>query len=154
MKTGSCRRPELRHLSAIEAGFIVFCHTDLEPDIRDLPGFVPVAKYGQRSVINEYELGSVERFRFITSPELARLRGGRGGGRHHALRHHQRGRVPDHRLRRDGAFDVALRGSKSFDMSISAQPEGQVGHPRAAGIRRREVLQRRPGGQQRLDGGG
>lgn len=57
--------------SAIEAGFVVFCHTDCEPDIRDLPGFVPVAKYGQRSMLNENEIGSCERFRFIVSPELA-----------------------------------------------------------------------------------
>lgn len=57
--------------SAIEAGFVVFCHTDCEPDIRDLPGFVPVAKYGSRSMLNENEIGSVERFRFIVSPELA-----------------------------------------------------------------------------------
>lgn len=57
--------------SAIEAGFVVFGHTDLEPDIRDLPGFVPVAKYASRQPINEYEIGSVERYRFILSPELA-----------------------------------------------------------------------------------
>ena len=54
----------------IEAGFLVFCHTDLEPDIRDLPGFVKVAEYGTRKPVNEYEIGSVERFRFILSPEL------------------------------------------------------------------------------------
>ena len=57
--------------SAIEAGFIVFGHTDLEHDIRQLPDFVPVAKYAQRQPINEYELGSVGRYRFILSPELA-----------------------------------------------------------------------------------
>ncbi len=54
----------------VEAGFLVFCHTDLEPDIRDLPGFVKVAEYGTRKPVNEYEIGSVERFRFILSPEL------------------------------------------------------------------------------------
>jgi N4-gp56 family major capsid protein len=57
--------------SAIEAGFIVFCHTDCEHDIRRLEDFVPVAKYANRSPINEYELGSVGRFRFVVSPELA-----------------------------------------------------------------------------------
>jgi N4-gp56 family major capsid protein len=57
--------------SAIEAGFVVFCHTDCEHDIRLLNDFVPVSKYANRSVINEYELGSVGRFRFIVSPELA-----------------------------------------------------------------------------------
>ena len=57
--------------SAIEAGFIVFCHTDCEHDIRRLEDFVPVGKYANRAPINANELGSVGRFRFIVSPELA-----------------------------------------------------------------------------------
>lgn len=57
--------------SAIEAAFVVFCHTDCEYDIRRLEDFVPVAKYANRKPINENELGSVGRFRFIISPELA-----------------------------------------------------------------------------------
>lgn len=57
--------------SAIEAGFIVFVHTDCEPDIRDLPGFVPCAKYANKQMINENEIGSCERFRFIVSKELS-----------------------------------------------------------------------------------
>lgn len=57
--------------SAIEAGFLVFCHTDCEHDIRRLEDFVPVAKYANRQPINEHELGSVGRYRFIVSPELA-----------------------------------------------------------------------------------
>lgn len=56
--------------AAIEAGFIVFCHTDCEHDIRRLEDFVPVAKYANRSPINENELGAVGRFRFVVSPEL------------------------------------------------------------------------------------
>lgn len=57
--------------SAIEAGFIVFCHTHCEHDVRRLEDFVPVAKYANRSPLNEHELGSVGRFRFIVSPELS-----------------------------------------------------------------------------------
>lgn len=56
---------------AIEAGYLVFCHTDLEPAIRDLPGFIATADYGSRKTIHEMEIGSVERFRFVLSPELA-----------------------------------------------------------------------------------
>ncbi len=56
--------------SAVSAGYIVFCSTDIEPDIRDLPGFVPIEKYAGKDVINENEIGSVERYRFITSKEL------------------------------------------------------------------------------------
>lgn len=57
--------------SAIEAGFIVFVHTDAEHDIRRLEDFTPVAKYASRDPISPHELGSVGRFRFITSKELA-----------------------------------------------------------------------------------
>lgn len=62
----------------VEAGFLVFCSTDMEPDIRNLPGFKHVSEYGQRKPIHEMELGSVERFRFITSPELAPTLGASG----------------------------------------------------------------------------
>lgn len=56
---------------AVEESYIVFCHTDMEPAIRALPGFVHVADYGQRRLVSECEIGTVERFRFVLSPELA-----------------------------------------------------------------------------------
>jgi N4-gp56 family major capsid protein len=56
--------------SAVEAGFLVFCHTDGEHDIRGLPNFIEVAKYGTRKPVHEMELGSAGRYRFILSPEL------------------------------------------------------------------------------------
>lgn len=55
----------------VEAAFLVFCHTDVEHDIRALDGFKHVSEYGQRKVVHPLELGSVGRFRFIVSPELA-----------------------------------------------------------------------------------
>lgn len=55
----------------VESSYLVFVHTDGEADVRDLAGFVHVSEYGQRKVVNENEIGSVENFRFITSPELA-----------------------------------------------------------------------------------
>lgn len=57
--------------SFVEAGFVVFCHTDCEHDIRQLQDFIPVAAYANRAPLNENELGSVGRFRFIVSKELA-----------------------------------------------------------------------------------
>lgn len=54
----------------IEASFIAVGHTDLESDIRDLPGFTPVAEYGSRKPLHEYELGTVENVRYILSPDL------------------------------------------------------------------------------------
>lgn len=71
MKTSILAPGPAYDTSAIEAGFLVFCHTDCEHDIRRLEDFVPVAKYASRKPINENELGSVGRFRFIVSPELA-----------------------------------------------------------------------------------
>jgi len=55
----------------VEASYLVFVHTDAEGDVRDLAGFTHVSAYGTRKVANENEIGSVENFRFITSPELA-----------------------------------------------------------------------------------
>lgn len=55
----------------VEAAFVAVCHTDLESDIRNLAGFIPVAEYGQRNPLNEHEIGTVEELRFVTSPDLA-----------------------------------------------------------------------------------
>lgn len=71
MKTSILAAGPAYDTSAIEAGWVCFGHTDLEHDIRQLQDFVPVAKYASRQPINEFELGSVGRYRFILSPELA-----------------------------------------------------------------------------------
>lgn len=55
---------------AIEASYIAVAHTDLESDIRGLPGFTPVAEYGQRQPVCAEEIGSVEDVRYILSPDL------------------------------------------------------------------------------------
>lgn len=55
---------------SVEAAYVAVGHTDLEADIRNLPGFVTVADYGTRSPISEYEIGSVEDVRYILSPDL------------------------------------------------------------------------------------
>lgn len=54
----------------VEAAFIAVCHTDCEADIRGLAGFTPVAEYGSRQPISEYEFGSLEELRFVTSSDL------------------------------------------------------------------------------------
>ncbi len=56
--------------SAIEAAYIVCVHTDVIADCRNLPGWVPVEKYGNRKPIHAAEKGSCEEFRFVASPEL------------------------------------------------------------------------------------
>jgi N4-gp56 family major capsid protein len=58
-------------VSAVEAAYVAVGHTDCDSDIRNLAGFIPVAKYGQRQPISEHEIGSVEQVRYILSPDLA-----------------------------------------------------------------------------------
>jgi len=55
---------------ATEGGFVAFCHSDLDADIRDMAGFVSVADYGSQQPLCPEELGTVEKVRFITSPLL------------------------------------------------------------------------------------
>ena len=57
----------------VEAGFIVFCHTDMEHDIRELQGFVPCVEYGSRQMLHQMELGATDRYRFVISPELTSI---------------------------------------------------------------------------------
>lgn len=55
---------------AVESAYIGVAHTDLESDIRGLPGFTPVAEYGTMSPLCQEEIGSVEDVRYILSPDL------------------------------------------------------------------------------------
>ncbi len=59
----------------VAAGFLVYCHTDLEPDIRALPDFTPTEKYASGTPM-ENEVGKCQRFRFITSPDLPSIQNG------------------------------------------------------------------------------
>ena len=54
----------------MEAAYVAVAHTDVESDIRNLPGFKTTAEYGTRNPISEYEIGSVEDVRYILSPDL------------------------------------------------------------------------------------
>ncbi|TFH51722.1 MAG: N4-gp56 family major capsid protein [Lysobacterales bacterium] len=124
--------------SAIEGGYCVFVHTDAEPDIRDLPNFVPVSKYANRSPINENELGSCEEFRFITSPELAPYLAGGAAVGATGLVSVGAANVdvyPYIVMGEEAAFDVALRGLSSFNLvhlphtqKDKSDPLGQRGY--------------------------
>lgn len=59
----------------VSEGYTVYCHTDLEPDIREMPGFVPVESYATGKPMPN-EIGKVERMRFITSPDLPAIQDG------------------------------------------------------------------------------
>lgn len=55
--------------SAVPAAYNVYIHTDAEPDIRDLPDFIPCEKYASGTAMVG-ELGKVDNFRFILHPDL------------------------------------------------------------------------------------
>lgn len=55
---------------SVEAAYVAVCHTDLENDIRELPGFIHVSDYGNRKTVCDYEIGTVEDVRYCTSPDL------------------------------------------------------------------------------------
>jgi N4-gp56 family major capsid protein len=52
---------------SVEAAYMAICHPDLESDIRNMTGFVPVASYGPHTSPFEGEVGSVEQVRYLTS---------------------------------------------------------------------------------------
>lgn len=59
--------------SPVGRSYPVWVSTDLMPDLRELPGFVPVEAYGDPSIAVDGEVGKCEEFRFIASPELVEV---------------------------------------------------------------------------------
>ena len=55
--------------SPVESALYAFAHTDLEPDIRNLPGFKTCAEY-PTAVGMPYEFGACQNVRFFTTPEF------------------------------------------------------------------------------------
>lgn len=107
--------------SPIEEAFLVFVHTDGAADIRDLPGFVPVAKYAGVDTISPKEIGSLDEFRFILSPELAAYAD--AGGANAALYATTSAAsnidvYPFLIFGEEAMFDIGLKGEDSFDMNV------------------------------------
>lgn len=102
----------------VEGGFLVFCHTDVEHDIRLLQGFKHISEYGQRKPVHEMELGSVGRFRFVVSPDLTPIPD--AGAAVGATGLYSTGGAnidvyPVIVVAEDAWGDVALRGTSSFE---------------------------------------
>lgn len=58
--------------SPVEQAYIVFHHTDLNSDIRNLTGFTKRVEYGSAiKPVHEREIGACEEFRFVPSPLFA-----------------------------------------------------------------------------------
>ena len=55
--------------ASVEPGYVVFIHTDIAADVRDIPNFTPCVAYGSAMTkVHPREIGAVEEFRFVTSP--------------------------------------------------------------------------------------
>ena len=55
--------------SSVEHSYIVFIHTDIVADVRDLPGFTKRVDYGTAiKPVHPREIGACEEFRAVTSP--------------------------------------------------------------------------------------
>lgn len=56
----------------VEESYIVFHHTDVTTDVRDLPGFTKKEEYGGAvKPVHPREIGACEEFRFVPSPLFA-----------------------------------------------------------------------------------
>jgi N4-gp56 family major capsid protein len=60
----------------IQSSYPVYCHTDLEHDIRELPDFKGIEEYGAANIIAPGEIGAAYGFRFILAAELTYYPGG------------------------------------------------------------------------------
>ena len=60
----------------IAAAFIAVTHTDMETDIRNMQGFIPVAKYGNPASAWTNEIGTVEDVRYVRSVLFTPFLGG------------------------------------------------------------------------------
>lgn len=122
---------------AVAAGFIVYCHTDLEPDIRDLPGFIPAEKYASGSPMAN-ELGKCERFRFVTSPEFASILDGGAAVGATGLQSNLGANIDVYQFivaAEDAWSQIAVRGINSLDPTYlppgqksKSDPHGQRGY--------------------------
>lgn len=121
--------------SPVEAGYVVFVHTDVESDIRNLPGFTKVEEYAQRKPVHDREIGSVERFRFVTSPLLMPFDEAGSGTLNGCLGSSNVDVYPAIVIAEDAWGNVALKGMGAVKPTIlsarqknHANPLGQFGY--------------------------
>lgn len=105
---------------AVEASFIGLGHTDLESDIRGLPGFIPVAQYGSRQPICPEEIGSVEDVRYILTQNLTPFAdaGGAHGGNVVSTGGTSADVYPVIYLAKDAFCVTPLKGEEAINMKV------------------------------------
>lgn len=122
----------------VSAAMLVFAHSDCENDIRELPGFKEVSEYANRKPVHPMELGSVDRYRFIISPELVPIDDSGAAVGQTDLVSTTGTSIdvyPYIVIAQDAWADVALRGKDSFDVTHipagkkeKVDPHGQRGY--------------------------
>ena len=122
---------------AVAEGYTVYCHTDMEPDIRDLPGFVPAEKYASGKPMPN-EIGKCERFRFITSPDLPSIQDAGAAVGSTGLQSQSGSNVDVYQFivtAKDAWSQIAVRGKESLDptylppgQKTKSDPLGQRGY--------------------------
>lgn len=119
---------------AVDASFIGFAHTDVEADIRDMPGFTPTEKYGSMKPM-PYEIGKVEDVRYILTPVLSSLPDAGGAkGTMLSTTGTSADVYPIVYIGQDAYGHVAIKGKEAVDMKIrqpgtidSGDKLGQIG---------------------------
>ena len=124
--------------SAVSAGYFVYGHTDLEPEVRELPNFVPVEKYADPSKAVAGEVGTCERFRFVLSPDLPSTQDGGAAIGSTGLYSTSGSNIDVYTLivtAADAWSQVAVRGKESVDPTYlppgqksKSDPHGQRGY--------------------------
>jgi N4-gp56 family major capsid protein len=132
---------------AVAGGYLVYCHTDLEPDIRDLQGFIPAEKYASGTPMPN-ELGKCERFRFITSPLFVSILDGGAAVGATGLQSNGGTSIDVYQFivtAEDAWSQVAVRGASALDPTFipagqksKSDPHGQRGY--AGTIWRKAVM--------------
>jgi len=121
----------------IEQSYIAFGHTELESDIRDMAGFVPVALYGSRERLCEFEVGSCEDTRYVLTAEVTNFADS-GSSTLNGMRSTSDSQVdvyPIVFIARNGYGCVPLKGFNSITPSVlnpgtpsKSDPLGQIGY--------------------------
>lgn len=124
--------------TSVEASFVCYAHTDLEYDIRRLPGFRETAAYAQRKVISDFELGTWQNVRFVISADLNSIPNAGFAVGSTGLKSTGGSNIdvyPMIFLSQDAFAQVKLRGANAIDMSVimpnqkdSSDPLGQRGY--------------------------
>jgi N4-gp56 family major capsid protein len=121
--------------SPVEPGYIVFVHTDVESDIRNLPGFTKREEYAQRSAVHDREIGGTENFRVVTSPLLTPFDEAGSGTLNGTLGTSNVDVYPILVIAEDAWANVALKGMGAVKPTIlsarqknHANPLGQFGY--------------------------